>query len=74
MSKDDYGFVKMRKIQAISVCFILVVVALCCTVLTEPMIMGVSASQWVLAAISAGFPIFHIVRMHIARSKGKEGL
>ena len=74
MSNDDYGFVKMRKVQAFSVVFILVMVTLCCTVLTKPMILGVSASQWVLAAISAGFPIFHIVRMHIARSKGKEGL
>ena len=74
MGNDDYGFVKMRKVQAMSVIFILGVVALCCTVLAKPMILGVSASQWVLAAISAGFPIFHIVRMHIARANGKEGL
>ena len=75
MSRNNYGFIPMRRSQLLSVIFTVGTVAICCMpMVTQTLVMGVSLSQWIIGVVALAFPIIHMARMKIARSKGGEGL
>lgn len=71
--KKKYGFVKMRKDQAILVLVYLgfIILGWC---LTKPTILGISASQWVLCILAITFPIVNFIRMQMNKKKGSDDL